>query len=84
MTGQLTTNADNLAKNSAGTFTVNNTYVSSKDVIIVNIASGGSTNTYNISVTAVNTGSFQVTITNNGTGPIAEALVINYAVIKVG
>lgn len=83
VTGQLTSLADLLAKGSAGTFTVNNTYVSSKDVVIVNIASGASANSYDISVTAVSNGSFQVTVTNNGSGGLSEALVINFAVIKV-
>lgn len=84
-TGQLTSLADLLAKGAAGTFTVNNNYITSaKDVVIINIASGGSTNSYAVAVTAVNSaGSFQVTVTNNGSGGLSEALVFNFAVIKV-
>lgn len=84
-TGQLTTNNDSIAKGTAATFIVNNsTITSAKDVVIVNIASGGSSNAYAIAVTAVNaTGSFHVTVSNNGTGALAEALVINFAIIKV-
>lgn len=84
-TGQLTTNADLLAKNTAGTFTVNNTYITSaKDVVIVNLASGGTVNSYAISVTSINSaGSFNVTVHNNGAGPLSEALVINFAILKV-
>ena len=83
-TGQLTTNADSIAKSAAATFTVTNNYiVSAKDVVIVNIASGGTTNSYAVSITAVAPGSFSVTVTNSGTGALAEALVINFAVIRV-
>jgi hypothetical protein len=84
-TGQLTTNADLLAKNTAGTFTVNNTYITSaKDVVIVNLASGGTANSYAISVTSINSaGSFSITVCNNGTGPLSESLVINFAILKV-
>ena len=81
--GQLTSLADNIGKGSAVTFTVNNNFVNPKDVIIVNIASGGTVASYDVCVTAVNTGSFQVTVTNNGSGPLAEALVFNFAVIKL-
>ena len=84
-TGQLTSNADSLARNAAGTFTVSNNYITSaKDVVIVNIASGGSANSYSVAVTAVNAaGSFQVTTCNDGSGSLSEALVFNFAVIKV-
>lgn len=85
-TGQLTSNADLLAKNTAGTFTVVNNYITSaKDVVIINLASGGTANSYAVAVTRIDAvaGSFNVTVYNNGTGPLSEALVINFAVIKV-
>ena len=85
-TGQLTTNADLLAKGTAGTFTVNNTYITSaKDVVIVNLASGGTVNSYAVAVTRIDAvaGSFNITVHNNSAGPLSEALVINFAVLKV-
>lgn len=84
-TGQLTSNADLLAKGTSGTFTVsNNVITSAKDIVIVNIASGGSANSYIVSVTAVSAaGSFGVTVSNQGSGALSEALVFNFAVIKV-
>lgn len=84
-TGQLTTNNDGIAKNATVTFTVNNNVITSaKDLVFVNIASGGSNNSYQISVTAVSaSGSFKVSITNTDGNPLSEALVINFAVIKV-
>lgn len=83
-TGQITSLADSLAKGAAGTFTLNNNYIgSSKDVVVLNIASGASINSYSVAITAVNTGYCNVTVTNNGVGSLAEALVFNFAVIKV-
>jgi hypothetical protein len=83
-TGQITTNGASLAKGAAVTFTVTNGYVvSNKDVVIVNIASGATTNSYAICVTNVVAGSFDITISNNGTGPLTDTLVLNFAIIRV-
>lgn len=83
-TGQITTNNASLAKGSSVSFTVNNSQiVSAKDVVIVNLASGGTLNSYQVSVDAVAPGSFSICIVNNGSGALAEALVINYAILRV-
>ena len=83
-TGQITTNNASLAKGATVSFTVNNNQiVSAKDVVIVNIASGGTTSSYQVSVDAVSAGSFSISLCNNGTGALAEALVINFAIIRV-
>ena len=83
-TGQITTSNASLAKGAAVSFTVNNNQVvSNKDVIIVNIASGGTLNSYQVCVDSISVGSFTICITNNGVGALAEALVINFAIIRV-
>ncbi len=82
-TGQITSLADAIAKGDAATFTITNSYITNKDVVIVNIASGASINAYSVSVTAVNNGNCQVTVTNNSVGSLSQALVFNFAVIKV-
>jgi hypothetical protein len=84
-TGQVISNADSLAKSAAGTFTINNNYITSdKDIVIINIGAGGSVNSYAATVTRVNAAGFcNVTVTNSGTGALAEALTFNFAVIKV-
>jgi hypothetical protein len=84
-TGQVTSNTDALAKGAAGTFKINNNYITSaSDVVIVNMASGASNDTYALAVTAIsNTGYCNVTVTNNGSGSLSEAIVFNFAVIKV-
>ena len=86
-TGQITTNNATLNKGVAVQFTVNNSYiVSNKDVVILNIASGASVG-YGISVNNVTPGSFQVNLHNSDSTPsgsnASDALVINYAIIRV-
>ena len=62
----------------AATFTVTNSTVGANDVIIVNQASG--TNLYDLLVTAVAAGSFNITFLTTG-GTATDAPVINFAVI---
>lgn len=84
-TGQITTSNASLAKGAAVTFTVNNNYISAAtDVVIVNLGSGATNDSYAIAVTNVDAaGSFRITLTNNGAGALTDTLVINFAVIKV-
>lgn len=63
----------------AATFTVTNTLVAATDIIILNQKSG--TNLYDLLVTAVTAGSFNITFrTTSGTA--TDAPVINFALIK--
>jgi hypothetical protein len=62
----------------AATFTVTNSTISANDVIILNQASG--TNLYDLLVTAVAAGSFNITFLTTG-GTATDAPVINFAVI---
>ena len=62
----------------AATFTVSNSTVGVNDVIILNQASG--TNLYDLLVTAVSAGSFNITFLTTG-GVATDAPVINFAVI---
>ena len=62
----------------AATFTVTNSTVGANDVIILNQASG--TNLYDLLVTAVSAGSFNITFLTTG-GTATDAPVINFAVI---
>lgn len=83
--GQITTSNSSIAKGAAVTFTVNNSYVTAATFVpVIAVQSGATTNSYALSVTRVQTGSFNITITNNGTGPLSDTLVINFALIKVG
>ena len=83
-TGQITTAASSIAKGAAVTFTVNNSYVTAvTDLPIVAIQSGATVNSYAIAVTRTQVGSFNITITNNGTGALADTIIINFAVMKI-
>ena len=63
----------------AASFTVTNSFVAATDVIIVNQKSG--TDLYRWAVTAVGTGSFQLTL-NTIAGTTTEQPVFNFAVLK--
>ena len=78
--GQITTD-DALNGGAEVTFTVTNSAVAATDVVMVCVQSGASTGTYVASVSAVAAGSFDVTLSNLGS-TAAEALVLNYAVMK--
>jgi hypothetical protein len=83
-TGQITTNNAALAGGRSVTFTVtNNQIVSNKDVVIVNIASGATIDTYQVGATAVTPGSFNITVSNVSSTSQSDALVINFAIIRV-
>ena len=81
-TGQITTDDAALAAATEVTFTVNNSTVAATDTVIVNLASGGTNNTYIIGIQAVAAGSFNIIIGNMSTTSRSEALVLNFAVIK--
>ena len=85
MSGQITMNNAALNAGAAVTFTLNNTNIAATDVILVNIASGGSTNSYQTGVTAIGTsgGNCNIQLRNiTSATNLSEALVLNFAVIK--
>jgi hypothetical protein len=56
--------------------------VAATDVPIVVIASGATTNTYNVGVDAVSAGSFIIKVRNESGTSQSEALVLNYNISK--
>lgn len=80
--GQITMAAGSVAAGAEATFTVTNDKVAATDVVMVCIASGGTSGSYAAGVGAVAAGSFDVTITNLSAGGLDEAVVLNYAVMK--
>ena len=81
LVGQITTDTTALAAAAEATFTVTNSYVSAKDVIVLSIASGSAA-TPIAWVSAVAAGSFAITISNlhAATGETG-AIVINFVVL---
>ena len=81
ITGEITTDAAALAANTSVSFTLSNSLIASTDHIIVTHISGGTLGAYNITAIA-STGSATITIRNMTSGPLSEALVLKYTVIK--
>jgi len=83
VSGAITLNAESLAANSVATFTFTNSTIAATDVVQVAVKSGMATGgSYHVSVDAVNTGSCNISIRNLSAGALAEALVLNFVVIK--
>lgn len=80
--GQITTNNASLSAAAEVSFTLNNTYIAATDVVSVCIASGATAGAYNVQVDAVATNSCRISLSNLSTGPLGEALVLNFVVIK--
>jgi hypothetical protein len=80
--GQITMDAASLAAATNVTFTLTNSLLSAKDVIIVNVASANATaGAYNAWVSSMLAGSATITLRNITAGPLLEAVVINFAII---
>jgi hypothetical protein len=79
--GRITMNAASLAANTAVSFTLNNNLISANDTIIVCISGGGTTAAYTTYVSSMTTGSAVLTLRNLTAGALAEAVIINFAII---
>jgi hypothetical protein len=80
--GQITLVSATTTAGTFASFTVTNSAVAATDVVIVNFASGATADKYGLSVTAVAAGSFRIQIHNIAAVTVAEAPVINFAIIK--
>lgn len=80
--GQITMNGASLATATNATFTLNNSYLSSNDTLIVTIAGGQATaGSYNCWANGLSAGSASITLRNISGGTLSEAVVINFAII---
>jgi len=78
--GQITMNNAALGATTNVTFTLTNSAISLRDVLILNV-SGGTTGSYNAWVSELAVGSASITVRNITGGSLSEAIVINYAII---
>ena len=78
--GQITMNAASLATVTNVTFTLTNSLLSTRDVLILNTTNGTS-GAYNAFVSSMAAGSATITLRNISGGALAEAVVINFAII---
>lgn len=82
VTGQITMHNASLAAGAHATFQFNNSSIAATDVVIVNIKSGASLNSYVVGVDTIAAGSCNIHLYNTTAGALAEAVVLQYAVIK--
>lgn len=79
--GQITMNAASLATVTTVSFTLNNNTISAKDTLIVCISSGATTGAYSVYVSNLTAGAATISLRNFTAGSLAEAVVVNFAVI---
>jgi hypothetical protein len=79
--GRITLNAASLAATTNVSFTLNNSLISSNDVLILNVSSGATAASYNLWVDSLGAGSAGITLRNTTAGALAEAVIINFALI---
>ena len=81
--GQITMNDAALANATNVSFTLTNSTISAKDVVILSVAAGATAGAYNCWISGKATGSCTITLRNLSGGSLSEAVVINFAVIHV-
>jgi hypothetical protein len=80
--GQITMNGAALAAGVAVSFTLTNSLISAKDVIILTIGSGATATAYTVYVSSMAAGSAVITLRNlTASTSLSEAVVVNYAII---
>ena len=79
--GRITMNAANLAATTNVSFTLNNSFISANDIVVLNLSSGATAASYNLWVDSLGAGTVSITLRNTTGGGLAEAVVINFAII---
>ena len=80
--GQITMNNAALAAGAVVTFTLNNSLISPRDVLIVNVSGGAATpGTYVSFIATMGNGSATIGLQNISGGSLSEAVKLNYAIL---
>ena len=79
--GRITMNNAALAGSTAVSFTLTNSAISAKDVLVVSISSGATAAAYATYVSSMTAGSAVISLRNMTAGSLSEAVIINFAVI---
>jgi hypothetical protein len=79
--GQITMNNASLGATTNVTFTLNNSFISANDILILNVAAGATAGAYNCWVSGLSVGSASITVRNISASPLSEAVVLNFALI---
>jgi hypothetical protein len=80
--GRITMNNASLATATNATFTLNNSFISANDTVILTISGGQATpGSYNVFANNLGTGSVSISLRNISGGSLSEAVVINFAIL---
>lgn len=79
--GQITLNNAALAAGATALFTLTNSTLSPKDVVIVTVGSGGTNGAYWPYVANVSAGAAVIGVYNNTAGSLSESIVLNFATL---
>lgn len=82
LTGQITLHNAALAAAAEVSFIVTNRLVDLRDIIVLSMESFGTPNSYLFTISAQSVGTFTISLSNVSAGSLAQALVLNYAIIK--
>lgn len=79
--GRITMNAASLGATTNVSFTLNNSFISANDTLVLTISGGATVGAYNCWVNSLSAGSASITLRNTTAGALAEAVIINFALI---
>jgi hypothetical protein len=79
--GEITMQAAALSAATSVSFTLTNSVIGPRDLLTINLVGGGTAGAYTFGANCT-TGSAVITVRNVTAGPLSEALVLRYAVIK--
>ena len=79
--GRITMNNASLGATTNVTFTMNNSKISTNDVVVLSVSENATAGAYNCWVSGKSAGSVTITVRNITGGALSEAVVINFAVI---
>jgi len=80
--GRITMNNASLNTGTNATFTLNNSFISANDTVILTISGGQATpGSYNVFANGLAAGSVSISLRNISGGTLSEAVVINFAIL---
>ena len=79
--GRITMNNAALAGSTNVSFTFNNDNLSTNDILMVQLSTGNTANSYQVWVDSLAAGSAVIVLRNTSGGSLSEAVVLNFAVI---
>ena len=80
--GRITMNNASLTTATNATFTLNNSFISANDTVILTISGGQATaGSYNVFANGLAAGSVSISLRNISGGTLSEAVVVNFAII---